>query len=497
VHLDLVLEMAVSGHGERIAFGSRADGTGYEELAARVGRAATVVRARGTRHLVYVGTNGVVFALALFAASRAGVPLVPLNYRQGPDQLVALVAALDGPLLVHDADLAPLVAGTDAARLTTAELWELSGDDTTPQAEPVGDPESIALLLHTSGTTAAPKAAVLRHRHLAAYVMTTVEFSNAHPSDASLVSVPPYHIAGVSNTISNVYAGRRVVHLADFTPGEWLGVARREQVTHALVVPTMLARVVEHLDATGEPAPPSLRTLAYGGAPMPATVVERALTLLPDTDFVNAYGLTETSSTIAILGPEEHRQARASDDPGARARLGSAGTLVPGIEVEIRDPAGSVVGPGTVGELWVRGEQVSGEYAGRARAVDDDGWFPTRDRAWIDDSGYLFVEGRADDTIIRGGENIAPAEIEEALRRHDRVADVAVVGVPDDVWGQRIAAAVVARPGTEPSVDALQSWVRERLRGAKVPEEIRFVDELPVTATGKLLRREVAALFTA
>ena len=183
-------------------------------------------------------------------------------------------------------------------------------------------------------------------------------------------------------------------------------------MTHALVVPTMLARIVEYLD--GAPADlPALRSLAYGGAPMPVTVLERALAAFGDTDFVNAYGLTETSSTIAVLGPDDHRTALASDDPAVRARLGSAGRLLPSIEADVRD-----------GLLWVRGEQVSGEYAGMDSVLDDEGWFPTGDVAYIDGEGYLFIEGRADDTIIRGGENIAPAEIEDVLLRHAAVAEV-------------------------------------------------------------------------
>jgi acyl-CoA synthetase (AMP-forming)/AMP-acid ligase II len=321
--------------------------------------------------------------------------------------------------------------------------------------------------------------------------MTTVEFASAGDDAASLVSVPPYHIAGVSNTVSNLYAGRRVVHLTTFTPQSWLATVRDEGITHALVVPTMLARVVEYLDEIGVPnaAVPTLRSLAYGGAPMPARIIERALTLFPETDFVNAYGLTETSSTVAVLGPDDHRIAAASDDPAVRARLGSAGVLVPGIEAEIRDADGTVLGPGEVGELYVRGEQVSGEYLNRAAAVDDAGWFATRDRASIDADGFLFIEGRADDTIIRGGENIAPAEIEEVLREHDGIADVAVVGLPDEEWGQVIAAVIVPRAGASLDADAVRAFARERLRTSKTPDVIEFRAELPHTETGKLLRR--------
>jgi acyl-CoA synthetase (AMP-forming)/AMP-acid ligase II len=322
-------------------------------------------------------------------------------------------------------------------------------------------------------------------------VLSTIDFQSADEDEASLVSVPPYHIAGVANTVSNLYAGRRVVHLPTFTPEGWLETARTEGVTHALLVPTMLARIVEHLEEHPGTPVPGLRTLAYGGAPMPSRVIEQALRRFPDTGFVNAYGLTETSSTIALLGPDEHREAAASDDPEVRARLGSAGRAVPGIELQVRDASGAAAPVGIVGDLWVRGDQVSGEYRG-ATAGPVDGWFSTKDRASLDEDGFLYLGGRSDDTIIRGGENIAPAEIEHVLQQHPEVADVAVLGLPDEEWGQRIAAAVVPRAGSAPTPADLQQWVRQHLRGSKTPDLVVLLAELPRTDTGKILRRQLA-----
>jgi acyl-CoA synthetase (AMP-forming)/AMP-acid ligase II len=179
-------------------------------------------------------------------------------------------------------------------------------------------------------------------------------------------------------------------------------------------------------------------------------------------------------------------------DPEALARLASAGRLLPGIEVQIRGPDG---GPrtGGAGDIYLRGPQVSGEYSGKETVLDDDGWFATRDRGWIDEEGYLFVEGRSDDTIIRGGENIAPAEIEDVLMAHDAVAEAAVVGVPDERWGHDIAAVVVLGPGRVVDSEDLRGWVRARPRGSKTPALIVFRDELPRTATGKVLRRALLA----
>jgi len=237
---------------------------------------------------------------------------------------------------------------------------------------------------------------------------------------------------------------------------------------------------------------PSLRALSYGGARTPATVLQRVMTLLPDVELTNAYGLTETSSTIAVLGPDDHRAAR-DGDLAATVRLASAGRVLPTIELQVRGPDGSPVPAGDPGEIWVRGEQVSGEYAGREAPLDDDGWFPTRDRGWVDPDGYLFIEGRSDDTIIRGGENIAPAEIEEVLLQHPDIEQCAVVGVPDDEWGQRIAVAIVVRAGATLDATAVQDFARQSLRGSKTPEVVSFTAELPYTETGKLLRRVVQA----
>ncbi|HJR26403.1 MAG TPA: long-chain fatty acid--CoA ligase [Acidimicrobiales bacterium] len=468
----MLLEMIASAFADRVAIGTAAGGITYGELLARAGAGAEVIRGHGAEHLAYVGESDVAFPVAVFAAAWAGVPLLPLNYRLADDQLQELLGQHDDVLVLTEEPTR--VPGMPIAHWNAATA---AGADPGPST---ADGEDVAVLLYTSGTTSAPKAVVLRHRHLTSYVISSVEFAGADEGDATLTSVPPYHIAGVANVVSNVYAGRRVVYLPTFTPETWLETVRAEGISHAMVVPTMLARVVEHLgDAPA--GCDGLRSLAYGGARMPVTVLERALAAFPGTDFVNAYGLTETSSTIAVLGPEDHRKAMEGDD-AARSRLGSCGRLVPGIEVEVRD-----------GEVWVRGEQVSGEYLGQGGALDPDGWFPTRDRGWVDDEGYLFIEGRSDDTIIRGGENIAPAEIEDALLAHPAVAQAAVVGLPDEEWGQRLAAAVVLRAGEEVDAEALRAFARERLRSSKTPDVIAFRDDLPMTDTGKLLRRVVLA----
>lgn len=490
MNLTMLLDMAVDGFGDRVVVGGRDTGMTAARLRELSVAGVDVIRETGSDAVVYLAVNGPAFPVAMFSAARAGVPLVPVNYRLGPEQLDSLLANHPRALGIAD----PAQAGAlerAGLRVFTPQQWldRLATAEALPQDEPdTADVDTPAVVIYTSGTTSAPKGVLLRHENLTSYVFGSVEFASAEGADAALVSVPPYHIAAVANVITNLYAGRRAMVLEQFTPQQWLDTVRSEEITNALVVPTMLARIV---NSDGDKDVPSLRHLAYGGAPMPARVIERALRMWPEVNFVNAYGLTETSSTIAVLGPEDHRDAIAADDEAVRARLGSVGQVVPGVELEIRDDDDRVVAPGVIGRICVRGDQVSAEYAGIGRMVDDRGFFDTRDRGHLDGDGFLFVGGRVDDTIIRGGENIAPAEIEDVILRHPAVVDVAVVGVPDEEWGQRIEAVVVLNSDAEVDVEEIRAFARDALRGSKTPDRVVSWDELPRAETGKLVRRHV------
>lgn len=488
--LSILLDMAVEGFAERLILGRRGTGYTVAELNARSIGGAAVIRDAGADALIYLDVNGPCFPTALFASARAGVPLVPINYRLGADQLATLIANHPGAIAIADGGTKSLFAESGVTCYTSEEWLAISavGADAGVQAVDSDDTDAPAAIIYTSGTTSTPKGVLLSAQNLVSYVVGSVEFAGATADETALVSVPPYHIAALANAITNLYVGRRCIVLEQFSGEDWLTLVRAEQVTHALVVPTMLARIMA---ARGDLSVPSLRSLAYGGATMPIKVIERALAAWPHVDFVNAYGLTETSSTISVLGPEEHRAALRTEDPAVRARLGSAGRPVPTIELEIRGDTGAVVAAGTVGRIWVRGEQVSARYSGTGSALAADGFFDTRDEGYLDADGYLFVNGRADDTIIRGGENIAPAEIEDAILAHDDVDDAVVVGIDDPEWGQHLEAAVVARPGAHVEPEQLRDFVRARLRGSKTPDRVWVWDELPRTETGKIIRRRV------
>lgn len=486
-----LLEMTAGGMGDRVLLGTRKDGLTGQELRDRAAAAGVFFREKGAEKILYLGGNGPIFAVSLFGAAAAHKPFLPLNYRLSDEQLGEILSRHVGLLIAEDIERARDLAPSATEVISVDDILAIKPDPDAPIIP--ADTDEIAVLLMTSGTTAAPKSAVLRHHHLTSYVMQTVEFAGADEDDATIVSVPPYHIAAVANLLSNLYAGRRIVYLDRFTAEEWIDTVTEEAITNAMVVPTMLARIVRYLEESGRKGPSTLRGLSYGGAKVPPTVLEAALKLFPDTGFVNAYGLTETSSSIAVLGPEDHRTALASDDPAVRARIGSVGQPLPGVEVTIRDEEGNEVAAGTPGEIYVRGAQVAGEYLEQGSKLVSDGWFPTRDRGWLDEGGFLFVEGRADDTIIRGGENIAPAEIEDVLVRHDAILEVCVAGVPDEEWGNAIAAFIVVKDGKTVTEDEIKTFAREHLRGSKTPDKVFFLPELPATQTGKILRKDLIA----
>ncbi len=460
MNISMVLDMAADGMGERRAIGN----VTYAEVRHRARGVAGRLQnaAEQNRALATLSPNGTYLPVAMFGAAYAGVSYAPLNFRLPETARAELLERLQ-PAEVFD-----------ERWLEEASEYEL---------QPVDDSSLPAVLLFTSGTSAAPKAAVLHHENLSAYIFNTLEFGSAPESDATLLAVPPFHIAGVAAVLSSTYVGRRLVPMARFDAEEWLRLANEEKITHAFVVPTMLARIVTVLETDPSLQPPALRSLAYGGARMPLPLLERALELFPDVGFVNAYGLTETASTVSVLGPADHRDAFESDDPLLRRRLESCGRPVPGVEFRIVD-----------GELWIRGSQVGGGYVGSDSLVDADGWLHTGDQATIDDEGYVFIAGRGDDMIIRGGENISPSEVEDVILRHPNVSAIAVVGIPDIEWGEKLAAMIVLEISpvdAESELDEIRAWAHAQLGGIKTPEILVAAEDLPTTPTGKILRRIV------
>ncbi len=477
MNIHLILQMAADAMGHREAFVSGSCRGTFSDLADMAKSVAGQVK-DGER-VGFLNENTPLMPAALFGAALAGTQFVPLNYRLAEGPLNSLLGRTAPALLLTEREL-----GIEGIRPITM-LQAGSGDISEMDAPDIDG--AIAVELFTSGTTGEPKSAVLKHDNLMAYIFGTVEFMSAEEDEANLIAVPPYHIAAIAGVLSSIYAGRKMVQLPNFTADGWIKLAHAEKVTNAFVVPTMLQRIIDHAGDSLDL--PFLRNIAYGGGKMPRQTIEAAMRVLPHVNFTNAYGLTETSATICMLGPDDHRAAYESDDPAIKRRLVSAGQPIPSIELEVRKEDGTVCDAEEVGLVWVRGDQVSGEYKGMGSQLDPDGWFPTKDRGFLDGGGYLFIDGRADDVIVRGGENISPGEIEDVVRAHPAVKDVAAVAVPDVEWGEAVGLAIVCTDDI--SDDDICALVKSELRSSRLPSLITRMDELPYNETGKLLRRVI------
>jgi len=483
----------------------------YAETLSRVRRLASALARLGVRpgtRVAVLHTNSHRYVEAYYAAAMLGAVFIPLNYRAKRPELEHMLRAggvelvlVGARYLEHlDAVRGALpalrtVIGLDGPAGSLPAYEELVAEAAEHAGEAGVEDDDVTILMFTSGTTALPKGVMLTFGDFTAYVTANVELADGTPRGAALLCVPLYHIAGATNMMTTLWTGRRLVLMPQFEPRGWLDLVERERISHAFLVPTMLKQLLDQPDLERRDLS-SLEILSYGGAAMPFPVIRRAIERFPKTvGFVNAFGQTETTSTLTLLGPEDHRLEGTAEEIERRTRrLTSIGRPLPDVEVRIADDDGHARGAGEVGEIWVRTPRVMKGYAGAGGSpLVADGWLPTRDMGWVDEDGYLYVAGRKDDMIIRGGENIAPAEVEAVLQSHPAVEEAAVVGVPDVEWGQRVAAFVVVRPGASLSPDALTDFCRERLASFKKPELVRFVAELPKNPMGKILRKDLRA----
>jgi acyl-CoA synthetase (AMP-forming)/AMP-acid ligase II len=480
----------------------------YAETIARVRRLATALARLGVGCGVRVAAldvNSHRYVEAYYATAMLGGVFIPLNYRAKPPELEHMLRTSGARvLLVGERYLGMVEAlrpGLPALeRLVVFErptgghpgYEALVADAAEHEEEAEVDDQDTTILMYTSGTTALPKGVMLTHHDFTAYVTANVDLADGTPRGAALLCVPLYHIAGATNMMTTLWTGRRLVLMPQFEPRAWLDTVERERITHAFLVPTMLKKLLDEPGLEQRDLA-SLEILSYGGAAMPFPVIRRAIERFPrNVGFVNAFGQTETTSTLTILGPDDHRlEGSPAEIERKTRRLTSIGRPLPDVEVQIVGDDGAAVPAGEVGEICVRTPRVMKGYAGAESPLVRDGWLPTRDMGWIDEDGYLYVAGRKDDMIIRGGENIAPAEVEATLQSHPAVEEAAVVGVPDVEWGQRVGAFVVLRPGLRATAEDLMAFCRDRLASFKKPEVVRFVPELPKNPMGKILRREL------
>lgn len=501
VNLTELLTIPASMYPDRETLWFEGRGYTYRERQEGVGRSAAALRdlriSPGDR-VAFLQTSDPATVTLLFAAPSVGGVVVPLNYRSRADELQHMLAVAAPRLLIvgeryHEMALA---AAPTSTRVLDVNAWEEIVAAHSPDQDAVEtDDDKLAMLMFTSGTTAYPKAVMLTHGDLVNYVLATTEPASDESSGTSLLAAPLYHIAGVSATLTATFAGRRLAVMPQFDPAEWLRLAQQLQVTHAFLVPTMLKRVLEHPDFE-RTSLSHLRVLSYGAAPMPLSLIRMAIDRLPQTvDFINAFGQTETTATVTMLGPEDHRLSGSPEEVARKLqRLGSIGRALSDVEIAIAGPEGQNMGIGQIGEIVLRTQRVMQGYWGQPEATEDtlrDGWLHTRDLGWMDEDGYVFLAGRQSDMIIRGGENIAPQEVELVLASHPAVDDVAVFGIPDEDWGEIVGAAIVLRLDNHATVDDLRAHCKAHLASYKEPASIHIVEALPRNEVGKVLRREL------
>jgi long-chain acyl-CoA synthetase len=470
----------------------------YGELDDRSNRVAQALLGRGVTagtRVAYLDRSSPEVVELLFAASKVGAVLVPLNWRLAAPEMAAVLADARAPLLIagrayHELaeDLLDRLAPAPGLIVVGEgyEGWLEAHEPRDPGGR--GDAGDVIVQMYTSGTTGVPKGVLTTHGNLAVTAQTSLRWAFDERS-VSLTPLPMFHIGGIGWAYCGLWHGATTVLVSDFEPAAVLDMLERQRVTNAVLVPTML-QLLTAVPGAAERDYSALRSIAYGAAPITTPVLKASLRTFGCALF-GLYGLTESTGGVIALEPEDH-------DPGGPREhlLRSAGRPYPWVELRIADPvSGEPLGAHAVGEVWLRGPNVTPGYFNRpsetAAALTPDGWLRTGDGGYVDEDGYLFLADRIKDMIVSGGENIYPVEVEEALAQHAEVADVAVIGVPDTHWGEAVKALVVRRPGTRPAPEDLIAFARERLAGYKLPRSVDFVDELPRTPSGKVLKREL------
>ena len=474
----------------------------FGELGARSSQVANALRAAGVGfgdRVAFVEKNGAEFFEVTYGLTKLGAVIVPVNWRLAAPEMLQII---------EDAGTAVVVVGSEffghieaiEDRLTKVhtivavgahERWPAFDDWIAGQpAEDPGittDSDDVALQLYTSGTTGLPKGVMLTNGNFFSLMSNITEDWRFTADSVSLAVMPMFHIAGSGWAMAGMYFGCTNVVLRDVDPAAILEAIPRHRVTNILLVPAVIQFVlmwpgVEETDFS------SLRALVYGASPISDDVLVKGMKRF-GCEFIGVYGLTETTGAITQLKGDDH-------DPVNRPKLlRSCGKPHPWVEVRIVDANGEDVPVGTVGELWTCSSQNMPGYwnnpGATAATITPDGWVKTGDAGYLDDEGYIYLYDRVKDMIISGGENIYPAEVENVLMTHDDVADVAVIGVPDDTWGEAVKAVVVPTSGASPTDADLIAFARERLAGFKLPKSVDFTTELPRNPSGKLLKRQL------
>lgn len=501
---DVVRKLAKS-RGMEIVLEFEGRQTTFAEFDVLTNRVANGLKALGIRsgeRIAYLGKNSDIYFELLLGAMKAKVVMTPVNWRLAAPEVALIVADCKAPVLFVGPEC---VAQARAIQSQLPELrtiitteggapeWQAyaawrdaqSGED--PQVEI--SRQDVAIQLYTSGTTGRPKGAMLSHANLFNLLETgegeKPEWNKWTEEDVSLVAMPIFHIGGTGWGLLGLYYGAKGVVAREFDPTKVLDFMEHSRITKIFMVPAAMQFVVRQPRARQVDFS-RLKYMLYGASPIPAALLKECIEVF-GCGFVQLYGLTETTGSIVALPPEDH--------VAGSERMRSAGKALPGIELAIVDPDGKHLPTGEVGEIATRsGSNMVGYWNqpdATARTIGRDGWLRTGDAGYMDKDGYLYIQDRIKDMIISGGENIYPAEVESAICDHPDVAEAAVVGVPDDTWGEAVKAIVVLRQGRQATASDIISFTRTRIAGFKTPKTVDFIDALPRNASGKILRRNL------
>ncbi|MFE7242995.1 long-chain fatty acid--CoA ligase [Streptomyces sp. NPDC057580] len=472
------------------------------EVADRVSRLAASFLGLGVQQGDRVGIlalNSDRYHETFFATWWMGGVAHPINTRWSSAEIAYAVADSGTQILLLDdsfADLGPELrercpglhtlihcgdGPTPEGMLSYEEM--IAGFDPVPDLRRGGD--ELAMLLYSGGTTGLPKGVMTSHRSLLTSAFGSMLINRSvWPGSVTLVTAPLFHIAAFCSWYNQSVVGGTLVFLPTFSAEGFLAAVQRHWVTTCILVPVMVQMVCEHPEFHSYDVS-SLATITYGGAGSPQSLLQRAMKAFPGAGFTQGYGMTETG-VLTVLGREEHR--------AGGSRLRSAGRATATVEIAVVSPGGRELPPGVVGEIVTRGEHVMCGYWGKPEQTAQamrDGWMHTGDAGYLDEDGYLYIVDRLKDMIITGGENVYSAEVENAVASHPAVASCAVIGVPDEHWGERVHAVIVLRPGMTSTEQEVRAHAKTLIAGYKAPRSVEFVNELPMSAAGKILKREL------
>ena len=480
----------------------------YRELHERACRVANALISAGVApgdRVAFLDKNSPEQVEMFFGAAYAGAVPAPVNYRLAPPEIAFIVRDTEAKVFAVGSEFVPAadkvadeLAGVSLVAIGAAGGSWLAFDewrDSHPADDPALplDPSDVAYQLYSSGTTGRPKGVMLTHANLETGLQLYPKFMELDGDAVSMVAMPLYHIGGGGWALAGFRMGATNVLVREIVPPDLVDLIEAERISHCFVVPAVLQFMLG-VPGVQDRDYSALRYILYGASPISETVLTGAIRTFK-CGFMQAYGLTESTGTVLMLPAADH------DPDGAnRHRLRAAGRPTPDAEIRIVDPAlGEDAPAGEVGEIWIRGPIVMKGYwkmpAETAATIRPDGWLRSGDAGYRDPDGYVYIHDRVKDMIVSGGENVYPAEVENAVMAHPDVADVAVIGIPDERWGETPAAMVVRTPGSELTEQELLGFCRERLAGFKCPTKVVWLDELPRNPSGKVLKKDLRAPF--